>query len=361
MRAASATVRELIRSGGFNAVWTADLMYNGERRLAGVGIRDPRPSWDAGQFVAGSLEVGIVWSDDHARSIIPKQIGDWFSPFGAELQLDVLISAGSFQERVPVGRFVIDTVPDATERGMLFDGLLIHPGQSFTVQAKDRMWRLQGEEFPFPTARQNESAWTEIQRITGMPIIRTVDDATVPAGLAYEGKKADVLNALFDLMQAWPHLDPAGTLTGRPKAWPDPVDEFTNVISAPRSLESSQTYNQVVVEGKSSAGAPIFAVAEVNDGFLRVRNADGSMSPFGVRTYRYQSDFLTTGDQCDAYARELLPRVSKLRGVTREVVEPFNPLREIGDVVLLEGGPVRIRSLTHDRKTTRSVVEVPDA
>ena len=54
-----------------------------------------------------------------------------------------------------------------------------------------------------------------------------------------------------------------------------------------------------------------------------MRNPDDSVSPFGGATYRYSSEFFTTFAQCDAYALELLPRVSRIRGVTRDVTEPF--------------------------------------
>ena len=361
MRQVSTTARELIRDGGFDAVWVADLMYDGERRLPNVGIRNPRLSWDAGQFVAGSGSLDIVWSDDHARSMIPEQIGDWFSPFGAELQVDCIIRAGVFSERVPVGRFVIESVPEAEDHSMPFQGRRIHAGEVFPVRLKDPLVRVVRDEFPFPTRATSSSAWGEVQAITGFPVVRNLPDAVVPAGLAYEGPKAAVLSKLFDALGAWPMIDAAGVLTARPKAWPAAAGSFDGLVSAPVGMDSSQTYNRVVVEGKSPSGEPIYGVAEVDEGFLRVRNADGSASPFGVATKFYQNDILETRAQCDAYARELLPRVSRLRGVTRTVTERFNPLRELGDVIPLDRGRVRVQSVAHDGAQTTLVVEVPDA
>jgi hypothetical protein len=54
----------------------------------------------------------------------------------------------------------------------------------------------------------------------------------------------------------------------------------------------------------------------------------------------------------------MLTRVSRLQTVTQTVTEPAMPLREVGDVVLLDGVPVRIVSVSHDATTTTSVVEV---
>lgn len=368
MKSVSPTTRQLIedladgRGGGLQAVYAADLMYDGERRLHGLTIDQPGLTWDASRFVAASGPIEVVWSDDFGGSMIPRQIGDWFSPFGAELQIDLLISAGQYQDRIPMGRFVIEEVPDAEDQRMLFEKRMITPGERFTLQLSDRLAKVNRDEFPFPRRARSTSAWQEIQEITGFPIIRSVPDATVPASVAYEGEKSAVLNRLFDLMEAWPHLTPDGVLTAIPKAWPAPVDEIRGVVSAPVSMTSERTYNRVVVEGKSPEGDPIYATAEIREGFLRVRNGDGGESPFGEKTYRYASEFLTTRDQCGRYAGTLLQRVSRLRGVVRTIVEPLNPLREIGDVLLdQDGGLVRVKQITHRGAQTELVVEVPDS
>jgi len=185
-------------------------------------------------------------------------------------------------------------------------------------------------------------------------------DVDLPTGLAYEGDKAGVLSKLFDVLGAWPMVDASGALTARPKVWGVPVDRVDGVVSAPMSLDAERTYNRVVVEGKSSTGEPVFGVAEVSEGPLRVRNADGSASPFGVATYRYASDFLGSRAACVRYARELLPRVSRVRGVSRTVTERLNPLRELGDVLEFDGGRVRVQSVAHGGAFTEMVVEVPD-
>lgn len=360
MREASSQTRALVADGTPARVWVADLMYDGERRIPGVPISNPDLAWDAGAFVVGSGNVRIVWSDDHGTSMIPKQIGDWFSPFGAELQIDCIVGVGVFAERVPQGRFLIESVPETTGAGLPFQGRTINVGESFKVNLKDQLLRVQRDDFPVPSGSQSTSAWQEIQSVTGLPVIRNLPDATIPLTAYADGRDA-VLSKLFDALGAWPHPHPSGALTARPKAWPDPVDEVRGVVSAPLTLASDKTYNRVVVEGKAPSGEPIYALQEITEGFLRARNGDGSVSPFGGATYRYQSDFLTTFEQCDAYARALLPRVSRIRGVTRDITEPFNPLREVGDVLKFGDGVVRVKQLSHPGATTHMVVEVPDA
>lgn len=360
-RDVSSQTRSLIEEGGFSRIWVADLMYDNERRLANLGVSDVQLDWNGNQFVAGSGSCKVVWSDDHGTSMIPTQIGDWFAPFGAELQIDCVIGAGVFAERVPMGRFMIDSVPEMTESEMPWQNRVIHPGESFTLDLKDGLQRVIRDRFAFPTASRSTSVWDEIQAVTGLPVIRNVPDEVIAQSVTHDEDKDSATSKMFDRLGAWPMLSPSGVLTARPKAWPDPVDDLDGgVVSAPRTLTSEKTYNQVVVEGKNPDGQPIYGVASVQEGFLRVRNTDGSKSPFGVATYGYASEYLTTQDQVDAYAAELLPRVSRVRGVVRDVTERFNPLREVGDVLRFRGGLVRALTVSHSDATTRMTVEVPD-
>lgn len=360
-RAVSTQAASLIADGNFDRVWVADLMYDGDRRLANVGLESPRLSWDGSQQIVGSGSVRVVWSDDHASSMVPKQVGDWFSPFGAELQIDCIIGAGVFAERVPMGRFVVESVPDTVEAELLWNGRLIHPGESFGVNLRDPFIRVVRNRFTFPTRAVATSAWDEIQNITGLPVIRNVDDVSIPEAVTHDEDRAKAVADIFDRLGAWPMVDSAGVLTARPKAWPGSVGSLDGgVVEAPRSLTSEFTYNRVAVEGKSDDGNPVYGSAEVTDGYLRVANSDGTPSPFGVSTYRYQSNYLSSKPQCDAYALELLERVSKIRNVTRRVVERFNPLREVGDVLEFQGGVVRVQKVTHTDAVTELTVEVPD-
>ncbi len=367
MRSVSAQIQQLIEDlssaagGGLQAQWVADLMYDGDRRQQNLLITDVDLQWDASSFVVGSGSVRVVWADDFGSTMIPAQLGDWFSPFGAELQIDCLVGAGSFTERIPMGRFVIEEVPDTVEASLLHQGILIHPGESFTVNLRDRLMRPYRDKFVAPQAPSSTSAWQEAQSITGLPVVRTVDDATVASSVTYDGSRSDALTAIFDLMGAWPRVDANGALTGSSKAWTDPVGEVRGVISAPVTMTAEYTYNRVVVEGKNSDGDAIYATTAVQEGFLRVTNTDGSVSPFGGKTYSYSSDMLTTYEQCAAYAADLLPRVSRLRSVTRDIVEPFNPLREVDDVLTSDFGLVRITKLAHKGGQTTMTVDVGDS
>lgn len=361
MREVSERTAALIADGGFARTWLADLMYDGQRRLANVAVTDVKLNWDGAAFVVGSGSLRVVWSDDHATSMVPRDMTDWFAPFGAELQVDCLIGAGVFTERVPMGRFVIESVPDADEASMLWQGRLIHPGESFGVRLKDGLVRVSRDRYAFPTPSSSTSVWSEIQTVTGLPLIRNLPDAAITTAVTHDEEKASATSALFDRLGGWPMLNSSGVLMARPKQWPTAVDTLTGrTVSKPRSLTSEHTFNSVVVKGKAPDGSPLYGIAQVREGELRVQNADGSPSPFGVATYTYSSDFLTTQQQVDDYAAELLGRVSRIRGVVRDVTERFNPLREVGDVLELDGGLVRALTVSHTGALTEMTVEVPD-
>lgn len=372
MRDVSQGLLDVLADGLYDVAWAADLIYDGVPRAQNLALLDPSFSWDAGAQIQGKGSCGILWDDALAqitRTIVPRDIGDMFSPFGAELQVDVLISAGSFVERVSMGRFVLDSVPSAVEYA------IAHPlgGEPVVVESTVRLdladyfLRISRDSHAFPTSPKSTSMWDEAQRLTGLPVFRSVPDRTLPTTITYDEDRLDALEKVFGPSNAWPALTPSGALTARPKTWPDPVGRIERVLDAPLEMRSENVYNRVVVEGKNpdSSGPVLRAVAEITDGFLRTRNADGSRSPFGGNTFEYRSDMLTTQQACQTYADELLPQVSRIRSVTRRLVEPFNPIRELGDVYVFadptRGGEeslVRVRGVSHSGAQTVTEVEV---
>lgn len=369
MREVSEKCRRVLDSGLFDIAWVADLYYNGDPRAQNLPLIEPRFAWDGAAQIQGSGSVTILWDDVFGGSIVPREIGDLFSPFGAELQVDIIISAGDFSERVPMGRFVLDSVPDAVEFAVAHPhgGVPVVVESTVTLDLADYFLRIARDSFPFPTSPRLASMWEEAQRLTGLPVFRSIPDRALPTNLTYEEDRLDALGKVFAPSNARPMLTPSGALTAMPKSWPAPVDRLKLVMEAPFGMRSENVYNRVVVEGKNPdpEGPPLIAVAEVVDGFLRTRNADGSRSPFGGNTYRYSSEFLTTTEMCQRTANDMLPRVSRIRAVTRRVTEQFNPLREVGDVLVLvdpfRGGDeslVRVAAVEHRDALTVIEVEV---
>jgi hypothetical protein len=131
------------------------------------------------------------------------------------------------------------------------------------------------------------------------------------------------------------------------------------------ALSNANVYNAVVVRGQDPSGNTIvLASSELTDGPLRVRNADGSLSPYRRVPYYYQSQYITTTAQAKAYADQQLPRVSRLRSITYQLVELFNPLREVGDVLnvyrLGDAFTCRITDITRDAGGTQQLTVTVD-
>lgn len=369
MREVSEKCRDLLTSGVYSVEWVADLLYDNDPKAQNLRVLDPSFKWDRGAQVQGSGSCQILWDDVFGESIVPRDIGDLFSPFGAELQVDVIVSAGAFRERISMGRFVLDSVPESVEYAIerVHGGLPLVAESRVSLSLADYFMRIARDSFAFPTSPQSTSMWEEAQRLTGLPVFRSIPDRTLPTNLTYEEDRLDALEKVFSPSNAWPYLTPNGALAALPKAWPSVVDRLEQVLSISSEMRSENVYNCVVVEGKNPDpnGKPLIAVAEIRDGFLRTRNADGTRSPFAGNTYTYRSDFLVTQAQCQAYADELLPKVSRLRSITRNVSEPFSPLREVGDVLILvdptrqgEEHLVRVVEVSHSGGETTLKVEV---
>lgn len=369
MREVSQQLAAVVAGGVFEADWVADLIYDDAPRAQNLSLSDPSFSWDAGAQVQGSGSCTIRSDDLFAQSIVPREIGDLFSPFGAELQVDVMISAGDFVERVSMGRFVLDSVPDAVEYAIKhpLGGLPLVVESTVNLDLADYFLRIKRDTFGFPSSPSSSSMWDEAQRLTGLPVFRSIPDRTLPTAITYDEDRLNALEKVFGPSNAWPALTPSGALTARPKDWQEPVAVISAVLDASLGMRSENVYNRVVVEGKNpiTDGPVLRSIRQITDGLLRTRNADGSRSPFGGNTYTYSSDFLTTQAQCDAYADVLLPQVSQTRSVTRKILIPFNPLLELGDVLVLidptrqdEESLVRVQTIGHAGAQTTCEVEV---
>lgn len=334
---------EGILAGSFDHHWVADLHYNGERRLRDVPLTDVSFSEDADAKVQQSGSCTIVWADDFGLSATPRDIMDWFAPFGAQLHVFSMLTVGSYTQRIEYGQFEITDVPSAYDETMEFRGQYITTGSRVQLELKELLARVHEETFDVPTAPLSlTSAWDEVGRMTGLPLLRTVNDAAIPRTVMYEDRKLDALYELMDVvLDAVPHMTAAGALSARPNVVGSPVATLRRgdggcVVEVGSEMSAAKVYNRVVVRATSSEQERVLAVAEVTDGPLRVRNPDGGVSPFGERTFYQSSEYVTSGAPAQAWADSTLPNVSTLRARRVPVVETFNPLRERGDVVMVE-------------------------
>lgn len=340
MRFGSSDLRGVLTSS-YDPTWVADLHYNGLRILANLPIRDVTMNEDAGAEIQQSGSCEVVWSDEFATSISPAAVTDPLAPFGAQLHIYSVIEDGPFVERVEYGWFEIVDVPKARDEQMLFRGSLITLGSWVELELKELLHGVSQETFDTPTAPASlTSVWGEIGRISGLPLSRTVADTGIPRSVMYPENKLEAIQSLMDIvLDAAPHMTADGALAARPNTWPAPVDTLTregSIISVGNMMSSENVYNRVVVRATGSDQKAILAISEITSGPLRVRNPDGSVSPYRARTLYLSDELINTRDAAKAWADSTLAQVSTPRAQILPITEKFNPLRERGDVVLVE-------------------------
>lgn len=338
MRFGSPELQQVL-TGSFDFRWTADVLYNGERRIQDLPISDVRWREDADANIQHSGSCTVVWSDEFATSLSPGDVTDALAPFGAQLAVYVWVEAGPFQERVEYGRFEITDIPSARDEWFQFRGEWLVAGSTVELELRDLTAGVAAESFDIPSGPISlTSTWAEVARLTGFPVLQTVPDVPITRTVLYPESKWDAVYELVSVMlDAVPHLNANGSLSARPKEWPAPVSTLRmgdGLVEVTSSMSQQQVYNRVVVRAHNEDA--ILAVAELDGGALRVRNYDGSVSPFRTRTRYFSSEFVTTKEQAQAWADSELPKVSTLRSRTFTVTETFNPLRERGDVIDVE-------------------------
>jgi hypothetical protein len=344
MRFGSAQLKQVL-SGSFDKRYVADVVFNGVRVKQDIPIISPQFTDSGSSLVQSSGSCTIVYKDDFGTSIAPAAINDILAPFGSQVAVAVLIeTSAGFQERIPLGNYLISEDPSIQTTRFKVNGGILSKGDRIDLTLKDMFAGVQRDRFDTPgSAPDLSSVWKEYQRLVGMPITRTVADAAIPTSVAYQEDKLQACYDLAGVLDAVAYMTSDGTASMRPNVWPAPVATLNSkdidpdggtLVSVTPSLSNDDVYNAVVVRGTSADGQTIvLAKSEITDGPLRVRNPDGSLSPYRRVPYYYSSQYITTQAQAQAYADQTLPRVSKLRSLTYDVVEIFNPLREVGDVL----------------------------
>lgn len=342
MRSATPALIDALK-GSFDTRFVADVFADGSRVLKDIPITNVRLTDSASSLVQGTGSCTVIYSDDFGAEISPSNIDDIFAPFGTQVVVSALIFVGAgFAERITLGTYLISETPSIIATRFLFKGGILSKGDQIDLSLKDLFSGVQKDRFAVPgTPPSLLSVWTEVQRLTGLPLTRIIADSAISASVAYQEDKLQAVYDLATVLDATACMLSDGTVGMRPNVWPAPVDTVTwgdagTLIGISRGMANDNVYNQVIVRSyNSGTGAAVLASSEITSGPLRTQNTDGSQSPYRRVPYFYSSQFITTAAQAQAYCDTWLPRVSKLRSVSVRISETFNPLREIGDVLTI--------------------------
>lgn len=325
----------VLDAGGFQHFYEADVIVDGQIVLERLPLNACQLDGDADRKVLTQGAATIVYSDELGRSIAPEDFTSWMNPYTTSLVLSLVVSAGGgFSERVLRGVMKVVAVSDPREHFVSVNDQLLTVGSSVRVRLADAFHVTNEERFAAPSAPSDlDSAWAEIQRVTGLGVLRNVSDAAIPRSVVYQQSRLDGTFELGQLLGGRPFVSREGLVAVLPDAWGEPVARLQigaeGLVEAvdPAEWSDSGIYNQVVVRSHDNEQVSVLAAAQVLDGPLRFGG------PFGRRPYFYSSEFITTEEQAQDYADAQLPKVSTLPAQNYSIQCAPDPRLEVGDVI----------------------------
>lgn len=323
--------------------YRVDVMRGAERVLTDLTASSPVISWDLDGEIKQLADLDIVYSDDLAGSLVPRDFQALIGPWGNELTVSAEWSIDEQRATVPVGQLLVESIPSATDDSGLYrlHGRELVLGSVVSVRAVSLDERIArrgfGAERLAPVA---STCWDELARLTGMKVARNVPDRPAPK-LEYERAQRDRLrqaHALATRLGGTLVVDADGVLTVVPDVVGEPVGEIaaTRVIDAPYSVSSEGIYNEVVGNYEDDDRNPISVPpARITAGPLAVTG------PYGVYTRYHASEFVTTRAAAVSAQRSILEQVSR-PSFDRTFTALLDPRVEIGDTwtVLARDGAV---------------------
>jgi hypothetical protein len=336
-----------ILTRSFDLGYTADLFYDEVRLFEGLPITEPSFKWNSEAEVEATGQVTVTWTDDHGGSLRPEEPQDWLAPFGSRLVVYAVITVGTVSERIRLGDYDITSVPRVNSSLYVFGETTITIGDVVELELTDRMVEVQRDRFTRleqPTV--GGSVWSEVARLAGLQVTRTVPDRTINAAVIYSESKTEAIQDLLGILDAVPFMDYDGTLAARPKAPPAPSGQLNTgpdgvVTKIGASLDADGVYNGVVIRAETDGQKQVLAEKWVPSGPLRATVPGGLRTPFHRKPRFYSSPQITTEAQALAAIDSLLATYSQPRASELQIQCIADPTLQVGDVRTVTDGPVR--------------------
>lgn len=315
--------------------WEVQSFYGSDLTCPAVPVHtDGSLSFDAdGQIKAR----GSLFLTRDGASMVPKSMTDPLASFGQEVTITRTISqSGELIASIPMGRFRITKLPDTKEYFRRFpsrdpgnpdNDMRLVVGWSAQIDFQDRFEPIIADDFMVADAPPTgATCYSELRRISPFPIIETLPDKPVPAGITYSSRIA-AIKLLINTLGGEPGFTRQGALTARPlNSWMTATEtmfEINGTVSMDDSM-SNEIRNQVALKS-SVGGNDLVAYASITD--MSDPRAVGRM---GGRTYRDTLP-LDTQAALDAAAWTTLERVStRLAKTVRFTCLP-RPELDLGD------------------------------
>jgi len=328
-----------VLSGSFARDVTVNVFHGAVRVQEGLRFESWSLSGDLDNEVAMTGAGEIVYESVNGESLLPEGTRGVLSPFRATLELVFHPSAGDFKESVPLGLFVVTSVPSARDFTTEVDGRSVVVATRVQVEFRSLEERVRRWGFRSPEHPQSESCFDELRRITGMPVRETVDDQTISTTVVYEAKKGGRLAAvqlLGDTLGGVPLVDSSGSWVVVPDVVGDPVGSIRfgadgTVTDVGYEVDTDEVYNVVVGQFEDDNRNEIWAVSEAQTGDLAPSGL------FGENTLYITDDRVKTLAAAEARVLEVRLQHTSSQQYDVPIQCHVNPLPELGDVLTLEG------------------------
>lgn len=325
----------IIARGGFQRSYVADVIVDGERVLADIPLDRCQLKSNGNARIRTQGTATLSYSDEIGRSVVPTDMTSWLTPYATYLNVSYRVSLGEFSEKILRGTMKVVGVSDPKQTRVRFQDRLISVGSKVNLNVADAFAVTDRERFMVPQSPSSlTSVWAELGVVSGLPLLRNVDDAAIPRTVTYRESRLEALFALAAVLEGVPYVNPAGQLTLQPNEWGDETEPLTigedGTITAvsPDNLSDEGIYNQVVVRSHdATTQALVLGHAEVESGPLRYGG------PFGRVPYFFSSEFITDEATAQSVAESMLPKVSRLPAAQYTIQCLPDPRREVGDVV----------------------------
>lgn len=296
-------------------------------------------TWDAGQQLQAQ---GNCFLTANGVSLVPQAKTDPLAPFGQEIQLVRRVHYADTSWDIPGGRFRIQEVPEASDSYRIM-------GWSAQLNLVDLFDRLKAADFlgAVNTPSQYDSTWDEVARLSPLPVVRSLPDAAIPAGVTFEGR-LDAVTKLITNLGGEPALTRTGQLTARP------ANNYLTATETVATVRGTVT----VSSGMSNDLINSVSVTNPNDAnILGVKKIDDPSDPLcvdgplGERTQTFSNPLMDTQDKADKAAATSLARLSTVQArVVKVTCLPRWDL-ELGDfidVVEVSPRPSVVSTVTDD-------------
>lgn len=258
-------------------------------------------TWDADQQQQAQ---GNCFLAANGADLVPEKKTDPLAPFGQELQLVRRVHYADTFWDIPGGRFRIGEVPSASDSYQIM-------GWSAQLNLVDLFDKVKAADFlgAVTGPSQNDSTWDEIAKLSPLPVVRSLPDASIPSGVTFQGR-LDAITKLIANLGGEPALTRTGSLTARPANNYLTATETVATVKGTVSVDagmSNDLINSVSVTNPNDA--TILGIARITD------PADPLCitGPLGERTKTFSDPLMDTQAKADAAAATYLARLSTVQ------------------------------------------------